>query len=385
MSKFTPQTDADSADLASLGYNQKLRRTIGGYTSFALAFSMVSINTGIVTLFADPFDKIGGAAILLWLLVIPMVFAIVLVYSHLAGRIPITGYAYQWSSRLAGPHFGWFTGWTALISFMAGTSATAAAVGSVFAPEIWENPTRGQIQLLSIGATLVVCLLNVFGVRIASLVNNVGASIELAGTVLLGIVLAAGVLFACLVANMAVATRMTFALSRDRMLPGSTPLASVGARTRAPVAAIVFITAVAVLMNLLNEGLVAKIYAMVGLTYYPTYALTLIAAAVAHRKGRIPAAPAGVFDLGRWLWPMVAVGLLWCAVVIAVLTVPEVNNETAVTVTIAIGIGFAWWALSLRRRIADGTAGPPTGPLSAAPTEAGPVQPGPLRTADGAG
>lgn len=186
MSKFTPQTDADSADLASLGYNQKLRRTIGGYTSFALAFSMVSINTGIVTLFADPFDKIGGAAILLWLLVIPMVFAIVLVYSHLAGRIPITGYAYQWSSRLAGPHFGWFTGWTALISFMAGTSATAAAVGSVFAPEIWENPTRGQIQLLSIGATLVVCLLNVFGVRIASLVNNVGASIELAGTVLLG-------------------------------------------------------------------------------------------------------------------------------------------------------------------------------------------------------
>jgi amino acid transporter len=465
---------------------------MGGYTSFALAFSMVSINTGIVTLFADPFGKVGGAAILLWLLVIPMVFTIVLVYAHLAGRIPITGYAYQWSSRLAGPHFGWFTGWIALLSFMAGTAATAAAIGSVFAPEIWDHPTRGQVQMLSIGATLLVCLLNVFGVRIASIVNNIGASIELVGTVLLGIVLAAGVLFAfghteglailtdtttvsgdpitlsavalaallpvyvllgwegaadlaeettdprrtapramiravavsgamgllifallamalpsapstflsdpanpvlhlvgvqvggfaralmvvvafaslfaCLIANMAVATRMTFALSRDRMLPGSTALALVGARTRAPVPAIVFITAVAVLLNLLNEGLVAKIYAMVGLTYYLTYGFTLVATAIAHRKGRVPAAPAGVFDLGRWLWPMIVAGLVWCAAVIVVLTVPKVNNETAVTVVIAVAIGLVWWLASLRRRINAGTAGPPTGPLGSSPS-----------------
>jgi amino acid transporter len=428
----------------------------------------------------------------------------VLVYSHLAGRIPITGYAYQWSSRLAGPHFGCFTGWIALISFIAGTAATAAALGSVFAPEIWAHPTRGQVQLLSIGATLLVCLLNVFGVRIASLVNNIGASIELAGTVLLGIVLAAGVLFAfghteglailsdttpvggdpitvsavalaallpvyvllgwegaadlaeetndprrtapramiravavsgamglvifallamalpsapgtfladpsnpvlhlvgvqvggfaralmvvvafaslfaCLIANMAVATRMTFALSRDQMLPGSRALASVGARTRAPVVAILFITAVAVLMNLLNEGLVAKIYAMVGLTYYLTYALTLIATVLALRKGLIPTAPAGVFDLGRWLWPMLAVGLGWCAVVIVVLTVPKVNNQTAVTVVIAISVGFIWWLLALRRRLTAGTAGPPTG---SAPADLAPAEQARLRTADG--
>jgi len=484
---------SDSADLKTLGYNQKLRRTIGAYTSFALAFSMVSINTGIVTLFTDPFNRVGGAAILLWLLVIPMVFAIVLVYSHLAGRIPLTGYAYQWSSRLVGPHFGWFTGWIALISFIAGTAATAAAVGSVFAPEIWAHPTQGQVQMLSIGATLVVCVLNVVGVRIATLVNNVGASIELAGTVLLGIVLAAGVLFAfghtegpailtstkpldgspitltsvalaallpvyvllgwegaadlaeetndprrttpramiravavsgamglvifallamalpssptkfltgasnpvlhlvgaqvggfaralmvivafasifaCLIGNMTVATRMTFALSRDHMLPGSKAMASLGARTRAPVVAILFVTAVAVLMNFLNAGLVAKIFAMVGLTYYLTYALTLIATAIAHRKGRIPSAPAGVFDLGRWLWPTLVVGLVWATVVIAVLTIPQVNNQTAVTTVIAIAFGLLWWLVSLRRRLNAGTAGPPT-TLTPAPAPA---------------
>src|ERR1700730_5671193 len=101
----------DEADLAALGYKQKLHRTMGPFTSFALAFSMVSINTGVVTLFSDPFTRVGGIGILLWLLVIPLVACIVLVYSHLSARIPVTGYAYQWSSRLAGKSFGWFTGW----------------------------------------------------------------------------------------------------------------------------------------------------------------------------------------------------------------------------------------------------------------------------------
>ncbi|MEV7390430.1 APC family permease [Streptomyces sp. NPDC091215] len=176
-------------------------------------------------------------------------------------------------------------------------------------------------------------------------------------------------LFACLIANMAVATRMVFALARDRMLPGSTALASVGRRTGAPVAAILVITALAVVLNLLNAGLVEKIFAMVGLTYYLTYALTLIAAAIAHRKGRIPPAPEGVFGLGRWLWPTLVVGLVWCAAVIVVLTVPEENNQTAVTVVVGVGLGFLWWLFALRRRISAGRAGPPA---QAAPPSADP-------------
>ena len=103
---FDAPAVSDDADLAALGYTQKLHRTMGPFTSFALAFSMVSINTGVVTLFADPFTRVGGFGILLWLLVIPLVACIVLVYSHLAGRIPLTGYAYQWPTVLAGHHFG---------------------------------------------------------------------------------------------------------------------------------------------------------------------------------------------------------------------------------------------------------------------------------------
>jgi amino acid transporter len=477
----------------ALGYKPKLHRTMGRYTSFALAFSMVSIFTGIITLFADPFSRIGGLAILLWLLVIPAVLAIVAVYAHLAGRIPLTGYAYQWSSRLAGPHFGWFTGWIALISFLAGTAATAAAIGSVFGPEIWDDPSRRQIQALSIGATIVVCALNVFGVKIATRVNNVGASVELAGAVALGILLLAGLLFffddtqgvsvltstervgdepitlsvvalaallpvyvllgwegaadlaeetqdprraapkamfravvvsgiagfvifaflgmsipgtvpgflddpanpvfrlvddrfggfarelmvvigfaaifACCIANMAVATRMVFALSRDRMLPGSHVLGGVNERTGTPIAAILGVAALAIVLNVLNEGLVAKIFAIVGLGYYLTYFLTLVAALRASRNGRIPEAPPGVFGLGRWLRPVALAGIVWTVLVIATLTIPEVNNTTAYYTAGAMALGAVWWLAALRRRIDAGEAGPPQ-TLPAQPTTA---------------
>ena len=473
----------DEADLAALGYAQKLHRTMGPFTSFALAFSMVSINTGVVTLFSDPFTRVGGVGILLWLVVIPLVACIVLVYAHLSARIPVTGYAYQWSSRLVNKSYGWFTGWIAMISFIAGTAGTAAAIGSVFAPEIWADPTQGQIQALSIAATLVVCALNIFGIKIATRMNDLGAVIELIGTVVLILVLVAGLLyffgqtqginllvdttptsgspitfsaialatllpvnvllgwegaadlaeetldprraaakamikavavssvfgltlftllalaipgpisdflkqaenpvilivrqrfgsyaadlmlfvtfasiFSCLIANMAVATRMSFALSRDNMLPGSALLARVSERTGTPVGSILFITMVAILLNFASGGFVTAIYSMVGLTYYITYFLTLVAAFLAHRAGRIPVAPKDTFGLGPWLIPTIGVGVLWTLCVIATFTIPDESHPAAVVTMVVLAVGAAWWILKLRRDLASGTAGPP--------------------------
>lgn len=474
---------SDEADLAAMGYTQTLHRTMGPFTSFALAFSMVSINTGVVTLFSDPFTRVGGIGILLWIVVIPLVACIVLVYAHLSARMPVTGYAYQWSSRLVNKGYGWFTGWIAMISFIAGTAGTAAAIGSVFAPEIWADPTQGQIQALSIAATVVVCALNIFGIKIATRMNDLGATIELIGTVVLIVVLVAGLLFffgqtqginllvdttpasgtpitfstialatllpvnvllgwegaadlaeetldprraaaqamiravavsaifglglfallalaipgpiadflkqaenpvilvvrqrfgnlaaglmlfvtfasifSCLIANMAVATRMSFALSRDNMLPGSSLMAKVSDRTGTPVGSILFITVVAILLNFASGGFVTAIYSMVGLTYYMTYFLTLVGAIIAYRSGGIPSAPKGLFGLGRWLVPTAVVGILWTICVIATFTLPDESHPGAIVTLVVLIIGAAWWLLKLRSDLAAGKAGPP--------------------------
>ena len=50
----------DEADLARFGYKQELRRSLGVFSSFAVAFSYISPSTGIFTLFALGLTTIGG-------------------------------------------------------------------------------------------------------------------------------------------------------------------------------------------------------------------------------------------------------------------------------------------------------------------------------------
>src|ERR1700730_5436597 len=173
----------DANDLSGFGYLQSLRRPLGPYGSFAIAFSMISITTAIFFLLPSLFGTAGAAGVWLWIPCAAGVFLIVLVYAHLAARIPITGFAYQWNSRLISPHYGWFTGYTALLAFMAGTAATAVALASVFASDIWKAPTHGDIVLFASLAMVVAALINIISIRAVSAVNNTGVFFEITGSV----------------------------------------------------------------------------------------------------------------------------------------------------------------------------------------------------------
>jgi hypothetical protein len=66
MSASTPVSsgsERDSADLAQFGYQQELKRSLGTFSSFAVAFSYISPSTGIFTLFFLGLITIGGAFI----------------------------------------------------------------------------------------------------------------------------------------------------------------------------------------------------------------------------------------------------------------------------------------------------------------------------------
>src|SRR5205809_6651443 len=55
--------ERDSADLARFGYRQELKRSLGLFSSFAVAFSYISPSTGIFTLFALGLTTLGGVFI----------------------------------------------------------------------------------------------------------------------------------------------------------------------------------------------------------------------------------------------------------------------------------------------------------------------------------
>jgi urea carboxylase system permease len=195
---------AEHADLARFGYKQELHRRVGAFASFAAGFSFVSILTTVFQLFFLGFGFGGAAFFWTW----PVVFAgqllVALNFSTLAARFPISGAIFQWSSRLAGSTFGWFTGWVMIIGQILTVAAAAIALQAVL-PSIWSgfqfmggagansSPTSpaGAENAVVLGVILLVVTttINIIGVRLMSVVNSAGVVLEILGVIAIVITL----------------------------------------------------------------------------------------------------------------------------------------------------------------------------------------------------
>ncbi|MGH3408150.1 MAG: APC family permease, partial [Streptosporangiaceae bacterium] len=137
-------------------------------------------------------------------------------------------------------------------------------------------------------------------------------------------------IFSCVLANMVVATRLAFALSRDKMLPASGLLGRVNARTRTPIASIVLVAVVGIGINLLSAGVAANVVSICSVAYYFIYLLTVGGALFAHGKGTIPAGRPRDFSLGRWFLPVAVTAVLYAGGVIVVALAPHEGHTAAV-------------------------------------------------------
>src|SRR5580765_3291295 len=168
--------DRDSADLAKFGYNQELKRSLGVFSSFAIAFSYISPSTGIFTLYFLALS-IGGAMFWTWPVVVLGQFFIALNWAELSSHYPVAGSVFQWTKYLANRHYAWFTGW---LYFFAGIITVAAvcatlpislipALNSMFGWNL--NNTLGSTDQLVIAVItlIVVTVLNIYGVRLVSI------------------------------------------------------------------------------------------------------------------------------------------------------------------------------------------------------------------------
>src|SRR5438045_13956 len=107
------------AVLERAGYRPELRRSLRFFSMFAIAFSIISITTGIFLNYGFGLAYWGPASIWTWPIVGVGNMAIALVVAELGTRIPLAGYAYQGSARLVNPTYGWFVGFAGLL-YMAG-------------------------------------------------------------------------------------------------------------------------------------------------------------------------------------------------------------------------------------------------------------------------
>jgi amino acid transporter len=189
-------TQHDDDDLLpQFGYKQQFVRSLRQFESFAVAFSFISITTGIFTTYGFALGTGGPRAIWTWLIVAAGQSLVALVYGSLAARVPLSGYSYQWASRLSNASVGWWLGW---MSFAFLTIVTVSVdyglVQVAFQPLIGEAYTPTSAALETIVVLALQAALIIWSTRMTTRVNNTAVATEVIGvlglTVLLIIVAA---------------------------------------------------------------------------------------------------------------------------------------------------------------------------------------------------
>jgi urea carboxylase system permease len=197
--------DADVRDLEKFGYKQELRRALGVYSSFAVAFSYISPSTGIFTLFILGLFLAGPFFYWSWPIVVIGQLIIALNFAEVSSHFPVAGSVYQWTKYLSSRTYSWFTGWIYLFAGILTVAGVVATVPLVLIPLLNNlGLTFGQgagtvcacigtdaDTLRNVGAIVLLSttLLSIFGVRLVAIVNNTGVVFEILGMVVFALVL----------------------------------------------------------------------------------------------------------------------------------------------------------------------------------------------------
>jgi amino acid transporter len=190
--------ERDAADLARFGYKQELKRGLGLFSSFAVAFSYISPSTGIFTLFALGLTTLGGVFIWTWPVVALGQFIIALNFAEVSSHYPVAGSVFQWTKYLANRSYSWMTGWIYLFAGIITVAAVVATLPLALIPALnglgWHSLNAASLhtQLVVALITLVVItILNIYGVRLVAIINNTGVVFEILGMFVFALILMA--------------------------------------------------------------------------------------------------------------------------------------------------------------------------------------------------
>ncbi|MEU5929200.1 amino acid permease [Streptomyces antimycoticus] len=473
-----PQRD-DEQRLRELGYQPVLARRMGGFGNFAISFSVISILSGCMTLYGFGLDT-GGPAVMMWgwAGVGLFVLCVGLALAEVTSAYPTSGALYYMADRLGGRTWGWYTGWLNLLGLLgaiAGIDYGAALfTGALFNLQWGFDPTPESTMVIFVCVLLVHATLNLFGVRLVSVLNSVSVWWHLAGVAIIvgalaivpshhqspefvftefvndtgwsnplyvgaiglllaqytfsgydasahlseetsnasvfaargivraiwvswvaGFVLLAGLTFAiqdyagtqksatgvppaqilidalgtsgatamllivivaqlfCGNAEVAAASRMVFAFSRDGALPGSRLWQRVSSRTQTPVHAVwlsVAVACVLALPSLYSETAYGAVTAINVIGITPAYAIPIFLRLRAGDRFQ-----RGPWHLGRWSKPVGWIAVVWVAVVTVLFCLPQSSPVTAdsmnyasIALAVVLLLATIWWFVARR-------------------------------------
>src|SRR6266851_3019695 len=184
----------DEQDLGGFGYAQELFRSMGGFSNFAISFSIISILTGAVTLYGYGLEMGGPLEMTLgWPLATLFTLTVAASMAELCSAYPTAGAMYHWAADLGGPGWGWFVAWLNILGLIAAQAGINYSCAQFALPLLGVSSTTTHLLLMFAAILLTQGILNHYGVKLVAILNDASVTVHIVGVISL---VAALVLFA---------------------------------------------------------------------------------------------------------------------------------------------------------------------------------------------
>lgn len=176
----------DDQDLGKFGYAQELFRSMGGFSNFAISFSIISILTGAVTLYGYGLEMGGPLQMTLgWPIATIFTLTIAASMAELCSAYPTSGAMYHWAVALGGPATGWFVAWLNIIGLIAAQAGINYSCAQFILPFLDIPASSLNVFLMFAFTLLVQGTLNHYGVGLVAKLNDLSVVVHIAGVILI--------------------------------------------------------------------------------------------------------------------------------------------------------------------------------------------------------
>ncbi len=174
--------DHDRDHLHNLGYAQELRRGLGGFSNFAISFSIISILAGGMTSYWLGMVTGGPRVIMVgWVVVGFFALLVGMAMGEICSAYPTAGGLYYWSAKLArknGPRWAWFTGWFNLLGQIGVIASVDYALAIFIGYFVRMFDDTFKLTALTVFGIYILVLLahavlNIVGVKLVKILGDV--------------------------------------------------------------------------------------------------------------------------------------------------------------------------------------------------------------------
>jgi amino acid transporter len=184
--KGETSTPTDELDLQRLGYAPQLLRGFGGFSNFALSFSIISILTGAVTLFDYGLSMGGPREMLLgWPLVTFGTLMVALSMAELCSAIPTSGGMYHWSAELGGPTWAWFTAWLNIVGLITAIAGIDYGCAEFLVPMLGGRSRPGLLLIVYALLLLSQAVINHYSTALVAKLSDISVVVHILGVIVL--------------------------------------------------------------------------------------------------------------------------------------------------------------------------------------------------------